>query len=203
MDPELAGGCALRQSNQLLLVSTSIMDEITRLQNVLLAAGQRQREEEQRRREEAEEAANTFRPLTLEPYLESCHTLSHAIEVVTDRSLTTQGETTDLVGRVYPRRIIPWEDFSKRQEEIWDYLSEPSFTIQEVFPSQNQLEYVQLLIRPISSESGLRDFERDTVENAVQKLVDAAHSNLLLRKKLDLRGAVTLREPYEPGKRQR
>ncbi|KAH8744555.1 hypothetical protein F5883DRAFT_634226 [Diaporthe sp. PMI_573] len=180
------------------------MDEITRLRNLLAeeqrrreeaehraSNEQRQREDEQRRREEAEEAAKTSRPLTLEPYLESCHSLSRAIEVVTDRSLTTQGETTNPVGRVYPRRIIPWEDFPKRQEQIWDRLSEPSFTTQEAFPSQHQLEYVRSLIRPISSESGLRDFERDTVENAVQRLVDAAHSNSLLRERLGLRGTVT------------
>ena len=32
------------------------------------------------------------------------------------------------LGRVYPQRIIPWDDFPARQEEIWDSPSEPSFT---------------------------------------------------------------------------
>ncbi|KAK3312492.1 hypothetical protein B0H66DRAFT_570734 [Apodospora peruviana] len=40
------------------------------------------------------------------------------------------------------------------------------------------MAYVESLISPISSEQGLRSFERDTVENAVQKLVDASHTNL-------------------------
>jgi hypothetical protein len=83
------------------------------------------REEEQRRREEAERIA---RPQTLMPYLEACHSLSLAIDIVTDRSLTTQGDPTNPVGRVYPQRIIPWDDFPARQEEIWEQLSEPSFS---------------------------------------------------------------------------
>ncbi|OHE90346.1 hypothetical protein CORC01_14359 [Colletotrichum orchidophilum] len=37
------------------------------------------------------------------------------------------------------------------------------------------------LISPISSETGLRNFQRDTVENAVQKLVGEANSNTRLR----------------------
>ena len=50
---------------------------------------QRRREEEQRRREEAEERAGASQPLSLHQYLETCHSLSLAIEVVTDRFLTT------------------------------------------------------------------------------------------------------------------
>ena len=52
--------------------------------------------EERRRREVAEEL---LQPQTLESYLESCHRLSLAIKPVTDRSLTTQGETTNPTGR--------------------------------------------------------------------------------------------------------
>ncbi|KAL2193978.1 hypothetical protein P885DRAFT_71775 [Corynascus similis CBS 632.67] len=130
---------------------------------------QRRREDEQRRREKAEEVAERSQPLRLERYLEACHTLSLAIEVVTDRSLTTQGDTTNPVGRVYPRRILPWVGFPARQEEIWNQLLEP----------------------PISSEHGLRYYERDTVENAVQKLVDAVYENPVLRASVGLRGTVT------------
>ena len=152
---------------------------------------QRRREDEQRRREEAEIVARSARPQTLLPYLEACHSLSLAIQVVTDRSLTTQGDVTNPVGRVYPQRIIPWDDFPARQEETWNQLSEPSFTSQQQFPSQHQLDYVRSLIGPISSEHGLRYFERDTVENAVQKLIDAVNDNPLLRDRLGLRGTVT------------
>ncbi|KAK3326780.1 hypothetical protein B0H66DRAFT_618037 [Apodospora peruviana] len=149
------------------------------------------REDEQRRREEAEEVARASQLQPLELYLKSCHSLSLAIRVVTDRSLTTQGDTTNPVGRIYPQRIAEWHDFPARQEEIWEQLSNPSFVNNPVFPSPHQMAYVESLISPISSEQGLRSFERDTVENAVQKLVDAVPENTQLRDFLGLRGTVT------------
>ncbi len=69
-------------------------------------------------------------------------------------------------------------------------LSEPSFVSQAAFLSQQQVDYLQSLIGPVSSEDGLRYLERDTVENAVQKLVGVVHDNALLRDRLGLRGAV-------------
>lgn len=151
---------------------------------------QRRREEEQRRREKAEEVARKSQLQALEGYLETCHSLSLAIQVVTDRSLTTQGDTTNPVGRLYPQRIAEWHDFPARQEEIWEQLSIPSFADNPVFPSQHQMAYVESLINPISSEQGLRSFERDTVENAAQKLLAAASENTQLRDSLGLRGTV-------------
>ncbi|KAH8744830.1 hypothetical protein F5883DRAFT_609768 [Diaporthe sp. PMI_573] len=53
------------------------------------------------------------------------------------------------------------------------------------------LEYMQSLIRPISSKHGLRYYKRDTVENVVQKPVDAVYENSPLRDSLGLRGTVT------------
>ncbi|XP_044718710.1 kinase [Hirsutella rhossiliensis] len=148
---------------------------------------QRQRKEEQRQRE----AAETSRPQTLQQYLETCHSLHLAIQVITDRSLTTQGETTNPAGRIFPRQIIPWDDFATRQEEIWNDLSTGDLFCIPAFPSQHQIEYVKSLLKPISSELGLRDFERDVVENAVQKLVDRAYTDPLLRSSLGLQGTVT------------
>ncbi|KAH8655744.1 hypothetical protein BX600DRAFT_483015 [Xylariales sp. PMI_506] len=138
---------------------------------------QRRREEEQRLREEAEQRAKSSQPQTLAEYLESCHQC---------------GETTNPVGRIYPRRIIPWDDFANRQEEIWGQLSfSAAFSSGQLFPSKHQMEYVMSLISPISSEIGLRTFERDSVENAVKKLVDKTYNDSLLRNSLDLQGTVT------------
>ncbi|KAG7132426.1 hypothetical protein HYQ46_009485 [Verticillium longisporum] len=148
--------------------------------------------EEQQHRKEAEELARASQPLTLENYLEACHSLNCAIQVVTDRSLTTQGDTTNPTGRIFPRRIIPWDDFATKQEEIWHQVSTGQlFASRPVFPSQHQLEYVRSLLKPISSEVGLRDFERDVVENSVQKLVNEANKDPLLRTALGLQGTVT------------
>lgn len=169
-------------------------DELARLREALAQAQrqaeeQRRRDEEQRRREEAQRRCAQLQPL--EAYLETCHTLSLSIRVVTDRSLTTQGNTTNPVGRIYPQQIAKWHDFPAKQEEIWEQLSDPSFADNPVFPSQHQMDYVKSLIRPISSEQGLRSFERDTVENAVRKLVDAVLDNTKVRHSLGLRGTVT------------
>ena len=79
---------------------------------------QRRREEEQRRREKAEHLTIASRPQAILQYFEACHALDLSAEVITDRSLTTQGETTNPVGRIFPRRIIPWHDFATQQEEI-------------------------------------------------------------------------------------
>ncbi|KAF5136461.1 hypothetical protein E5D57_000223 [Metarhizium anisopliae] len=159
------------------------MDEIEELRRLL--------REEQRRREEVEELAKASLPLDLQQYLEACHSLDLAIDVVTDRSLTTQGETTNPTGRIFPRRIIPWDSFAMRQEEIWNDLSISDLLPKPSFPSYHQMEYVKSLLKPISSELGLRDFERDVVENAVQKLVDRAHTDPSLRNSLGLQGTVT------------
>jgi hypothetical protein len=169
---------------------------------------QRRREEEQRRREEAEgqalaaqELAKPSQPQTLQQYLEACHSLSLAIQVVTNRTLSTQGEPTKPAGRIYPRRIIPWNDFATKQEEIWDQLLiGHSFYSQPIFPSSHQLEYVMSRIRPISSEIRLRDFERNTVEDAVQELIDKTHSDLSLQSHLGLQGTVTFESHTNLGK---
>ncbi|KAK8872288.1 serine/threonine protein kinase [Apiospora arundinis] len=173
-------------------------DEVARLREQLARAEdriveeQRRREEEQRRRENAELLARSSQPQDLTNYLEACHQLHQAIDVVTDRSLTTQGDTTNPSGRIYPRRIVPWDAFAARQEETWNQLaSSPSLSSKCLFPSPHQIEYVMSLISPISSEIGLRNFERDTVENAVQKLVDEAYKDPVLRNTLSLRGTVT------------
>ncbi|GKU14031.1 unnamed protein product, partial [Fusarium langsethiae] len=160
------------------------MEELERLRKQL--------EEEQRRREAAEKRASASQPLSLNSYLETCHTLRLAIDIVTDRSLTTQGDTTNPTGRFYPRRIVPWDAFPTEQEKVWaDLAFSPSFAAQSSFPSRHQLEYVESLLHPISSEIDLRNSERDVVENAVQKLVDATYADLTLRTHLGLNGTLT------------
>ena len=73
--------------------------------------------EEQRLRKEAQQLAKESQPQGLQQYLEACHSLNIAIQVVTDPSLTTQGDTTNPTGRIVPRRIIPRDDFVEKQEE--------------------------------------------------------------------------------------
>ncbi|KAK1657513.1 hypothetical protein BDP55DRAFT_685586 [Colletotrichum godetiae] len=55
------------------------------------------------------------------------------------------------------------------------------------------------LISPISSETGLRKFQRDTVEKAVQKLVSEAYSDTQLRSDIGLQGTVTFESQTNLG----
>jgi len=68
---------------------------------------QRERNDEQRRREEAETIAQPARPKTFTEYLEACHKLSLAIEVVADRTLTTQDDTANPTSKLFPQHILP------------------------------------------------------------------------------------------------
>ncbi|RYC80342.1 hypothetical protein BFJ63_vAg16770 [Fusarium oxysporum f. sp. narcissi] len=159
---------------------------------LLKVAPSRNNTNEKKNNVDAKKRADASRPLTLQQCLETCHSLSLAIEIITDRSLTTQGDTTNPTGRIYPRRIIPWTTFAREQEKVWDQLSiSPSFSSRPAFPSRHQLDYVRSLLRPVSSEIGLRNCERDVVENAVQKLMDATYNDSSLRSHLGLDGTVT------------
>lgn len=179
------------------------MDETTRLEIVrlreLLAQSEHAREEADRRREEAEQVAAKSRPLSLRPYLEECHSVSLALQVVRDRSLTTQGETTDPTGRIFPKRIIPWDGFKSIQEDTWNQLSDDEWSSYETFPSSHQLSYVKQKLRPISSESGVRDFAREAIENHVQNLISAVYAREPLRKALGLQGTVTFQSHTNLG----
>ena len=65
------------------------------------------------------------------------------------------------------------------------------FFPEAAFPSRHQLEYVKSLLKLIRSDLGLRDFEREVVENAAQKLVDRAYTDPMLRNNFGLQGTVT------------
>ncbi|KAK8924884.1 hypothetical protein H634G_06071 [Metarhizium anisopliae BRIP 53293] len=160
---------------------------------------QRQWEEEQHRRQVAEALIAASQPQNLQQYLETCHSLHLAIKVVTDRSLTTQGETTNPTGLIFPQRIIPWDDFAMRQEEIWNSLSISKLFCKPAYPSNHQMEFLRSLLKPISSEAGLRNFKFYVVENAVKRLVDQANTDPLLRSSLGIQGTVTFKSHTNLG----
>ncbi|OAQ60414.1 serine threonine protein kinase [Purpureocillium lilacinum] len=160
----------------------------------------RQREEADRQREEAVAVAAAARPQTIPDYLEACHQLSLAIDIVTDKTLTTQGEPTKPAGRKFPQQIIPWDNFAASQEETWSRLAaDNAFFTNTIYPSANQVDYIASLNRPISSELDLRNFERDTVENAVQILLDQICGNQRLRNNLDIQGTVMFKNHTNLG----
>ncbi|EYE91981.1 uncharacterized protein EURHEDRAFT_380639, partial [Aspergillus ruber CBS 135680] len=137
-------------------------EEAERLQE----EAERLQEEAERRQEEAEQR---LQPNSLFRLLDRCHeSLSQTIRVETNATLTTQGNVTDPVNRLFPKRIVPWLDFPQIQEQIWKKLERAvGFTSRPLFPSDTQLDYVATNVqdRPIYSEATLRNFERDTVDN--------------------------------------
>jgi hypothetical protein len=166
----------------------------------------RAREEEKRAREEAERRGEEQRQArekaegrvqhnTLLGLLDRCHiSLSQAIQVETDAALTTQGDATDPVNRLYPKRITPWCEFPDLQEKIWKKFDRiGTFTSRPLFPSNEQLDYVATNIqaRPIYSEASIRNFERETVDIFVEKVIEALRDDETLRREFGIKGRVT------------
>ncbi|KAL2810711.1 hypothetical protein BDW59DRAFT_168107 [Aspergillus cavernicola] len=161
-------------------------------------AEHREEEERQAREEEGKaraEAERRVQPNTLFRLLDRCHvSLSQAIRVETDATLTTQGDATDPVNRLYPKRIVPWLNFPQLQEQVWEKFDRTAaFTSRPLFPSDTQIDYVVTNIRssPIYSEASLRNFERDTVDNFVEKVVNALRDDEPLRHEFRIQGRVT------------
>ncbi|OJZ79982.1 hypothetical protein ASPFODRAFT_116313, partial [Aspergillus luchuensis CBS 106.47] len=171
-------------------------------QQRLREAAERREEEERQAREEAErqrqareDAERRVQPNTLFRLLDRCYNfLSQAIRVEVDATLTTQGDAADPVNRPYPKHIIPWRDFPQLQEQIWDKFDRNNaFTMRPLFPSDTQIDYVVTNIqnRPIYSEASLRNFERDTVDNFVEKVIEVLRDDEPLRDEFGIQGRVT------------
>ncbi|KAJ5544060.1 hypothetical protein N7494_005339 [Penicillium frequentans] len=102
-----------------------------------------------------------------------------------------QGDATDPVNRLYPKRIVPWLDFPQLQEQVWEKFDHTgTFTARALFPSDTQIDYVATNLQnsPIYSEASLRNFERDTVDNFVKKIVNALRDDEHLRHEFGIQG---------------
>ncbi|CAG8054271.1 unnamed protein product, partial [Penicillium salamii] len=165
------------------------------------------REDERKAREEAErrqgEAERHVQPNTLFTLLDRCHnSLSQAIGVEMDAALTTQGDATNPVNRLYPKRIVPWLDFPQLQEQVWRKFDRTAaFTSRPLFPSDTQIDYVVTNIqnRPIYSEASLRNFERDTVDNFVEMVIKALRDDEVFRHEFGIQGQVTFYDRANPS----
>ncbi|GCB24386.1 hypothetical protein AAWM_07271 [Aspergillus awamori] len=119
-----------------------------------------------------------------------------------DATLTTQGDATDPVNRLYPKHIVTWRDFPQLQEQIWDKFDRNNaFTTRPLFPSDTQIDYVVTDIRnrPIYSEASLRNFERDTVDNFVDKVIEVLRDDEPLRDEFGIQGRVTFYDRANPS----
>jgi hypothetical protein len=165
-----------------------------------IAELRRQLEQERKAREEAE---LRVQPNTLSRLLDRCHnSLSQAIRVETDATLTTRGDATDPVNRLYPQRIVPWLDFPRLQEQVWKKLDRTAaFTSRPLFPSDTQIDYVATTIqnKPIYSEASLRNFERDTVDTFVEMAIEKLRDDETLRHEFGIQGRVAFYDRANPA----
>ncbi|CAG7994942.1 unnamed protein product [Penicillium olsonii] len=154
-------------------------------------------------RQARDEAQRHVQPNTLFAFLDRCHnSLSQAIRVERDATLTTQGDATNPVNRLYPKRIVPWLDFPNVQEQVWRKLNRSSaFTSHPLFPSNHQLDFFVRIHQnqQIDSEASLRNFERDTVDNFVEMAIEALRDNECLRHELKIQGRVTFYDRADPS----
>ncbi|KAI3048182.1 hypothetical protein CBS147353_11721 [Aspergillus niger] len=169
---------------------------------------ERQAREEAERREEEERQAREnaerrVQPNSLFRLLDRCHnSLSQAIRVEADATLTTQGDAANPVNRLYPKHIVLWRDFPQLQEQIWDKFDRNNaFSTRPLFPSDTQIDYVVTNIqnRPIYSEASLRNFERDTVDNFVEKVIEVLRDDGPLRDEFGIQGRVTFYDRANPS----
>ncbi|KAL9123113.1 MAG: hypothetical protein Q9187_000326 [Circinaria calcarea] len=120
-----------------------------------IARLQQELEQERRRREEAEESS---RLTTLLEYLKICHESFNAPTVVTEKSLTTQGDTTD-PDNIHSGQLLTHLEFLSLRQ----------------FPSSNNVEYLRETLGPISSEDGVVRYGSSMIEIPVRTLIEAVY----------------------------
>ncbi|KAJ9481169.1 hypothetical protein VN97_g12331 [Penicillium thymicola] len=103
---------------------------------------------------------------------------------------------------MYPKRILPWLDSPQLREQICRKSDRTdAFTSRPLPPSDIQVNYIVTNIqnRPIYSEASLRNFERDTVGNFVEKVIKALRDDEPLRHEFGIQGRVTFYARANPS----
>ena len=80
---------------------------------------------------------------------------------------------------------------SQLQEQVWEKFDRTAaFTSRPLFPSDAQIDYVVTNIQngTIYSEASLRNFERDTVDNFVEKVIKALREDETLQHEFGIQG---------------
>ena len=174
--------------------ATAMEGEIAELRGQL-AEAQRFREVVKRVKEaeqRAKDAERQVEPNSLPGLLKGCHKLSQALRVQT-KVIWTQGDATTPVTRLFPKRILPWSEFPRLQEKIWDKLNrDRTFIRKRLFQNNNFLDQIHTYFRRhlIFSEESLRYFQRDTIERFVDDILDALVQDNTLSREFRLEGRV-------------
>ncbi|RAQ79515.1 hypothetical protein COH21_012816 [Aspergillus flavus] len=133
-------------------------------------AEERQRKAEEEREQEKEERRQLLR---------HCHILFSLPLRAASPSKSTTGKIPQPTGKYCPRRLLPWEDCSVRQQKIYrsvcTYLEPEGKAAEQRFSPRLALEDLGKRFdeRPISSEQDLQSYERFGVENYVRDIIVA------------------------------
>lgn len=123
------------------------------------------------------------RSSTLPELLRGCHLFSLAARITPEGTPETQQKGDELPDRRFPARVVPWQDFPKLQEQVWDSIdAEPNFASQPIFASKRELNSVSRRVQPIKCHATLESFEQLTVGSFVEKIVHEMYENESLRK---------------------
>ena len=146
------------------------------------------------------DAEKPFRNTKLPDFLQRCHNLHTSMEIVFEQPLTTQGDITTPEKRLYPKKILPWTDFSEYQATTWTKIGEHStFSTDDLFTPPSGFEHYRKLLKPIESEQRLRFFSTLTVENMVTELVEMVNKESTLKDKFGLDGEVGFQSHLNVG----
>lgn len=143
-------------------------------------------EQETLRRKEAELIS---RPTTIPEFLQEYHEIYTANTVETNQVLVTGGATCKPEHRKYPKRIIPWNDFTTQQEEVWDRISKSPIYSDRCLNPSGFIKRVQLV--HVRSEDNVRVNEQHLVEIPAKEVLNTIYSDEKLRHEFQMPGKVT------------
>ncbi|RDA93649.1 hypothetical protein CP533_4868 [Ophiocordyceps camponoti-saundersi (nom. inval.)] len=131
---------------------------------------------------------------TLFEYLEHCHQLNLNIDPGTKSPLPSRADTTNPVGKPYPRVIIPWESFQAKQEEIWNLLGRhTSFFEKRDFPYDIAKDEAESnVVKDMTEDIDVREFNMNSVSSAVATLSEMASNDADIRATLGIFSNLTV-----------
>lgn len=101
----------------------------------------------------------------------------------------TGGATCKPEYRKYPKRIIPWNDFTTQQKGVSDQISKSPIYSDRRFSPSGFIKRVQLV--HVRSEDNVRVNEQHLVEMPAKEVLNTIYSDEELRRQFEMRGKVT------------
>ena len=130
-----------------------------------------------------------LRETTIPELLTLYHELSLTIKVETNPALLTTGETSKPAHRKYPKRIVPWDNFATRQQEIWATICASSIYSQRLFDPSAAIQ--RKTLTAVRSENELGANEGVAIQEPLVSVLEKFFEDEELRRYLQLPGKVT------------